>query len=136
VGVTPYLYLYIRSAQHPMVNEAAPETWNAFLDVIRRAQYEARTPLDDPTVRPGSENPGRNLTLIGLQLLNYLQYFDWQWAKGVGAKLGAFPLRTLFTLGFLSLGLRGLVAHRHADRSSWWFLFTLSWSPVLGSSRT
>jgi len=38
VGVSPYLFLYIRSGQHPIVNEAAPATWDARLAVIRRAQ--------------------------------------------------------------------------------------------------
>lgn len=125
VGVTPYLYLYIRSAQNPMINEAAPATWDALLAVIRRAQYPIRTPLDDPTIPHGPDNPGRNLQIVGLQLLNYVQYFDWQWAKSFGAKLGGLPLRIVVTLLFLSLGLKGLATHRKADRSGWWLLFGL-----------
>ena len=127
VGVTPYLYLYIRSLQHPMVNEAAPDNWHALLDVIRRAQYEVRTPLDDPTFRHDDpNNPGRSLYIIGLQLLNYLQYFDWQWAKAAGVSLvGGLTLRTLFTLGFLALGIRGFVAQWRSDRSAAWLLGTL-----------
>ena len=58
VGVTPYLYLYLRSAQHPPINEAAPATFDALLAVIRRAQYPPRTPLDDPTLPSGVGNPG------------------------------------------------------------------------------
>jgi hypothetical protein len=73
VGVTPYLYLYIRSAQHPMINEAAPASFDALLAVIRRAQYPPRTPLDDPTVPHGPDNPGRTLSLLGWQLINYFQ---------------------------------------------------------------
>jgi transmembrane protein TMEM260 (protein O-mannosyltransferase) len=127
VGVTPYLYLYIRSAQHPMVNEAAPATWQALIDVIRRAQYEVRTPLDDPTFRHDDpNNPGRSLYLIGLQLLNYLQYFDWQWAKSASVELvGRLTLRTLIMLGFLALGTRGFVAQWRSDRSGAWLLLTL-----------
>jgi transmembrane protein TMEM260 (protein O-mannosyltransferase) len=127
VGVTPYLYLYIRSAQHPMINEAAPATWNALMDVIRRAQYEVRTPLDDPTFRHDDpNNPGRSLYLISLQLLNYLQYFDWQWAKSASLKLvGELTLRTLIMLGFLVLGTRGFLAQWRSDRSGAWLLLTL-----------
>ncbi len=125
VGVTPYLYLYIRSGQSPMINEAAPGSWDALVQVIRRAQYEFRTPFDDPTVRHGPDNPGRNLTIIGLQFLNYLQYFDWQWAKSVPGMIGGFPLRTLFTLLFLTLGLRGMAAHWRSDRSGAWMLLML-----------
>ncbi len=127
VGVTPYLYLYIRSAQHPMVNEAAPATWDALTAVIRRAQYEVRTPLDDPTFRHADpNNPGRSLTLIGLQLLNYLQYFDWQWAKAASAHIvGGLTLRTVITLGFLALGMRGFLAQWRSDRGGAWLLVTL-----------
>ena len=129
IGVTPYLYLYIRSAQHPMLNEAGPETWKALTAVIRREQYEARTPWDDPTVRHGIANPGRSLTIIGLQLVNYLQYFDWQWAKAVPGTIpfpgGGIPIRSLFTLMFFVLGLLGMRAQWTSDRSGSWLLGTL-----------
>ncbi len=129
IGVTPYLYLYLRSAQHPMLNEAGPETWKALTAVIKREQYELRTPWDDPTVRHGIGNPGRSLTIIGLQLANYFQYFDWQWAKAVPGAIpfpgGGIPIRSLFTVLFFGLGLRGMVAQRRSDRSGGWLLGTL-----------
>ncbi|HEU5218271.1 MAG TPA: DUF2723 domain-containing protein [Gemmatimonadales bacterium] len=129
IGVTPYLYLYLRSAQHPMLNEAGPETWKALTAVIRREQYEVRTPWDDPTVRHGLSNPGRSLTIIGLQLANYLQYFDWQWAKALPGAIpvpgGGIPLRSLFTVLFIGLGMRGWYAQWRADRSVSWLLTTL-----------
>jgi hypothetical protein len=129
IGVTSYLYLYIRAGQHPIINEAQPDRWDALLAVIRREQYPVRTPLDDPTIAHSPDNPGRGATIIGLQLLNYVQYFDWQWANGVRSTLGVaafqFPLRTLATLVFSSLGLQGFLLHRRSDRSSWWLLFML-----------
>ena len=125
VGVSPYLFLYLRSAQHPMINEAAPATFDALVAVIRRAQYPPRTPFDDPTVASGIGNPGRSLRLIGVQLLDYAVYFDWQWARSVGKVVAGFPLRTLATIGFASLGLRGLAVQRRADRAGWWMLLTL-----------
>jgi hypothetical protein len=135
VGVTPYLYLLIRSGQLPILNEAAPATWDALLAVIRREQYPPRTPLDDPTELSGPDNPGRTLTLIGLQLLNYLQYFDWQWAKALPGTLGGpngLPLRTLFTLAFLTLGVRGFAAQWRRDRSGAWMLGVLFLATGLG----
>jgi hypothetical protein len=120
VGITPYAFLFIRSGQAPMINEAAPSTWEALLDVIRRAQYPVRTPLDDPTVMHGPDNPGRSLTIIGLQLLNYVQYFEWQWAKAAGP-----AVRLACTVVFFSMGLRGLLAQRATDRGAWWLLFVL-----------
>lgn len=125
IGVTPYLYLYLRSAQHPPVNEAAPATFDALLAVIRRAQYPPRTPLDDPTLPSGAGNPGRSLSLIGVQFMDYAVWFDWQWAKAVGAMLGPLPVRTLVTLVFASLGLRGWSEQRRSDRAAWWLLFGL-----------
>jgi len=125
VGVTPYLYLYLRSAQHPPINEAAPATLDALLAVIRRAQYPPRTPLDDPTLPSGGTNPGRSLALVGAQLADYAVYFDWQWARSLGGMLGPLPVRTLVTLVVASLGLRGLFAQRRDDRAAWRLLLTL-----------
>ncbi|MEO6058083.1 MAG: DUF2723 domain-containing protein [Gemmatimonadales bacterium] len=125
VGVTPYLYLYIRSAQHPPINEAAPATFDALLAVIRRAQYPPRTPFDDPTLRSGLGNPGRSLSLVLAQLGDYAVWFDWQWSRSLGGTIGPLPLRTPVTLLFASLGLRGLFAQRNSDRATWWLMFLL-----------
>lgn len=136
VGISSYLFLYIRSGQHPVINEAQPDNWQALLEVIRRAQYPVRTPFDDPTVVHGPENPGRSLPLFGLQLLNYLQYFDWQWANGIRQTIrpGAaqLPVRSLATVLFLGLGLRGLRLLRRSDRPAFWLLLTLFLTTGLG----
>ena len=132
VGITTYLFLYIRAGHSPFINEADPSTWKSLLAVIRREQYGIRTPLDDPTQLHGPDNPGRNLRLIGLQLLNYIQYFDWQWAKSVTASFGAFPARTAMTLLFLWLGTRGILAQRRADPGAWWLLMVLFLTTGLG----
>jgi hypothetical protein len=120
IGVTPYLYLYIRSAQNPPINEAAPATFDALLAVIRRAQYPPRTPFDDPTVPHGPDNPGRTIGLMAIQLWDYVVYFTWQWAKSVSTWV-----QVPVTLLFLGLGLRGSYAQRRVDRPAWWLLFML-----------
>jgi hypothetical protein len=125
IGITSYLYLYIRSGLHPPINEAQPDNWTSLLAVIRREQYPVRTPLDDPTILHGPDNPGRSLTMFGMQLFNYMQYYDWQWANSVKQVVAGFPLRTLATLIFFSLGFRGLLVQRRSDRSGWWLLFML-----------
>ncbi len=120
VGVSPYLFPYIRSAQHPMVNEAAPATWDALLAVIRRAQYPPRGPFDDPTVAHGEGNPGRSLTIIWLQVQNYFLYWLWQFGKSqlLAVQAVAFAV-------FLGLGVRGSLAQRKSDRGAWWLLLLL-----------
>lgn len=120
IGVTPYLYLYLRSAQNPPINEAAPATFDALLAVIRRAQYPPRTPFDDPTVPHGPENPGRTLGLMAIQFWDYVVYFTWQWARSVSAWV-----QVPVTLLILGLGLRGSHAQRRLDRPAWWLLFML-----------
>jgi hypothetical protein len=120
VGITPYLYLYIRSGQNPPINEAAPATLDALLAVMRRAQYPPRTPLDDPTVAHGPDNPGRTLALLGIQFADYIVYFTWQWAKSLAA-WG----QLLLSLMYVGLGVRGLLAQRRADRAAWWLLLAL-----------
>lgn len=125
VGITPYLFLLLRARQAPWLNEADPSTWHALLGVIRREQYALRTPFDDPTVMHGSGNPGRTLTMFGYQLANYVQYFDWQWAKSIGVTIAPSVGRLLVTLGAFSLGLRGAMAQRRRDRSGFWLLFML-----------
>jgi len=128
-GVTTYLFLYLRAGQHPPLNEAQPDNWHSLLLVIRRAQYPVRTPFDDPTVLHGPDNPGRTLGILWLQLINYLQYFDWQWANGVPGGIpvgkGMLPWRTGVTLLFGWLGLHGLLLQRRSDRAAWWLCLTI-----------
>jgi hypothetical protein len=79
VGVSTYAYLYVRSGLDPTLDMADPETWERLLAVIRREQYPPRSPLDNPIFPSGPGNPGRTPELFLQQLLNYVQYFDWQW---------------------------------------------------------
>lgn len=124
VGMSPYLFLFLRAQQGPFINEADPSTWQALLDVIRRAQYPIRTPLDDPTILHGPGNPGRTITILGYQLANYAQYFDWQWARGLGE--GAFTTvsRLAATFGALVVGLHGAATQWRRDRAGFWFIAT------------
>ncbi len=126
VGVTPYLFLFLRAQQAPFLNEADPSTWDALLSVIRRDQYPPRTPFDDPTVPSFTNpNPGRTLELLGYQLFNYVQYFDWQWGRGLASSIMASPARLAVTLVMASLGLRGAMAQRRHDRSGFALMATL-----------
>ena len=125
VGASTYLFLFLRARQGPWINEADPSTWQALLGVIRRAQYPVRTPLDDPMVPHGSGNPGRTLTILGFQLANYVQYFDWQWAKSIGPTVPASVWRALVTVLFAVIGVFGAVRQRRVDRSGFAFVAVL-----------
>ena len=140
VGASTYLFLYLRANLGPFINEADPSTWESLWQVIQRKQYPPRSPLDNPIFPSGPGNPGRSITLIGLQMQNYLQYFDWQWANGLAPTdpvfarntplftlplVGAIPVRMPFTLLFTTLGIYGAAVLRQRDRSVFWLLIVL-----------
>lgn len=139
-GISTYAYLYIRAGLHPFISEADPSTWDNLWAVIGREQYPPRGPLDHPLFQHGRDNPGRftmpynlndptaggalSFTLFGYQILNYLQYFDWQWAASLQRHLPVLaPARLPFTLLFIGLGIFGMLEHRKWDRGTWWFIF-------------
>jgi hypothetical protein len=126
VGVSTYAFLYIRSGLDPVLDMSDPETWRSLVSVIRREQYPARGLLDDPRFLPGPGNPGRSPLLFLQQVVNYLQYFDWQWAAGImrGVTAGLTP-RVAFTLLYGALGVAGLASLRRRDRSAFALLLTL-----------
>ncbi len=128
IGITSYLFLYLRSGQHPILNEAQPDNWQSLVDVISRKQYPPRTPFDDPTVPHGPQNPGRSALIIGLQIVNYFQYFFWQWGMGFADWRLRVPFAAMFTL----LGALGFAAHRRADKAGWGMLAILFLTTGLG----
>jgi hypothetical protein len=126
VGVSTYAFLFIRAGLNPYINEADPSTLESLWAVIRREQYPARSPLDNPMFPSGPDNPGRTLSILGLQTLNWFQYFDWQWAASLKREVPLLhPARLPFTLAFIGLGVWGAMEHRKWDRSSFWFLAVL-----------
>lgn len=134
VGASTYLFLYFRANVGPFINEADPSTWSSLWDVIQRKQYPPRSPIDNPIFPSGPENPGRTLTLIGLQIQNYIQYFDWQWSNGLAKTTPVFAgIRLPFTLLFTSLGIYGLTVVKERDRSMFWLLLFifLTTGPIL-----
>jgi len=133
LGISTYLFLYIRAGLHPYVNEADASTLRNLWAVIGREQYPPRSPFDNPIYPSGPDNPGRTLQIFGLQLLNWLQYFDWQWSNGLQRSISLLaPLRLPFTVVFTALGVYGLLEHRKWDRGSWWFLAGLFATTSLG----
>jgi hypothetical protein len=121
--------LPIRAAEDPVINEAEP-TCESFAGAaaaiysngaagcpslassLRREQY-SKPPLD------------QRMAPFGAQLLNWFQYFDWQWARGGAASEVPGNARLPFTLLFLSLGLVGLVTAFRTDRNAGLYLVVL-----------
>jgi len=132
-GASTYFMLFIRAGLHPYINEADPQTWDNLWAVMKREQYPPRSPLDNPIYPSGPDNPGRTLQIFGLQILNYIQYFDWQWSSSLDkARTLLAPIRLPFTLLFIMLGMWGAAAHRKWDRSHFWFVCTLFLTTSIG----
>jgi hypothetical protein len=99
VGISlNYVFLPMRAAQFPPINEGEPTTWNALWAVLSREQYQK------PPVT-------HRMADFGSQLANYLQYFGWQFGRDLGLDARR-ALTALFTL----LGLAGAVVQWRRDR--------------------
>ncbi len=91
VGISlNYVYLPMRAAQLPPINEGEPIGWQALQDVLNRVQY-------------GKPSLTDRQAPFGAQLANFFQYFSWQFARDWGA-----AGRTVTTIVFGAIGLAGL----------------------------
>jgi hypothetical protein len=114
VGISlNYVFLPIRAAQYPPINEGEPTTWAALMQVLNRAQY-GKPPVTF-----------RQADLLS-QFGNYLQYFSWQFARDWG-DLGMRVTMALFTL----IGLTGAGALWQRDRRAFWASATLMFTLTL-----
>jgi len=136
LGMSFNLFLPIRAAQSPIINEGNPVCESATGAVVAvftngkagcpalrqslsRAQY-AKPPIAD------RQAP------LGHQFLNYFQYFDWQWARG--ADLSEVPMgaRLPATMLFVAMGFMGLLVLWRADRMIFMYLAVLAVTLTVG----
>ncbi len=103
VGISlNYLFLPLRSAQYPAINEGEPTTWTLLMEMLNRVQY-------------GKPSVLNRQAHFGAQLGNYWQYFSWQFARdwsGMGSRLAT----GLFT----GLAVLGAGALFRRDRRAFW----------------
>ncbi|MGI8619818.1 MAG: protein O-mannosyl-transferase family [Gemmatimonadaceae bacterium] len=119
LGASAVLFLIVRAQHDPWVNQGNPATWSAFVDVLARKQYS---------------DPGfwtRQAPLY-LQIGNWFEYADWQFALGLHPSPPPSLARTSVTVTFVALALYGSILHRSLDRRSWRALAVLFASASLG----
>jgi hypothetical protein len=108
VGVSlNYVFLPIRGAQFPPINEGEPTNWQALADVLNRVQYGKPSVFDLPWPPYGQP---RTMSLFIEQLANYGQYFSWQFARDWP------PVQGAATVLFGLTGLGGLWSILKKDR--------------------
>ena len=130
LGLSIHLFLPLRSELDPVINEAQPTCEGVSDALVSIATYgnAGCEELSSALRRDQYAKPPlvpRQASLFS-QYGNWLQYFDWQWARGITFGDPLFPPgRLLFTLLFLGLGAFGLLQHYRRDRASWLYLASL-----------
>ncbi len=109
LGLSVHLYLPIRAALDPMINEGEPDDWRRFFDTLSRAQY----PPSNPFVRRAP---------LGVQLGDhFLRYLAVQWPLFTGSLGGVLPV--LAAIG-------GAIGQARRDRRG--FETMLAWALATG----
>jgi hypothetical protein len=96
IGLSPTLFMLVRATHDPLINQGNATTFGAMMDVVTRQQY----PLPGMWPRRAP---------VWVQLLNLVQYADWQVASGLDLSVAASWRRTPFSvaaMGLLILGAR------------------------------
>jgi hypothetical protein len=96
-------YVPVRAAFDPAVNTGFATTWDGLQALLARTQY------DVPGLWP-RQAP------LWLQLANWFEYADWQWALGLGREVQPTVGRTFITLLAVAAGVIGARAHWRHDR--------------------
>ncbi|MFW5904685.1 MAG: DUF2723 domain-containing protein, partial [bacterium] len=135
-------FLPIRAEQDPVINEGEPVCENlsgaavaiysmgragcpALAANLIREQYQKPSVFHDPTSDPANPGP-RTAGLLAHQLLNYFQYFDWQWARGLSESEVPGNRRLPVSFLFLALGAWGLVVSVRSGRGPGVYMGTLA----------
>jgi hypothetical protein len=150
LGLSVHLFLPIRAGLDPVINEADPTCTNlgsalvsvltfgkagcaALSDALARRQYDKPSMFLDPIAAAQGLQVPRSPGLFFAQIGNYIQYFDWQWARSVMGNIswGAMP-RALITLVFTLLGGYGALTNWRRDRRSFAYIAVLFVTLSLG----
>ena len=103
VGLSATFFMMVRAGHDPFINQGNPSTFGAMMDVVTRQQY----PLPGMWPRRAP---------VWIQLLNLVQYSDWQVASGLDTSVSASWWRTPWSILALALLIPGARWHLQRDR--------------------
>ena len=129
LGLSFNFVLPVRAALDPVINEGAP-TCESVVGAARAIYTNGKSGcqmLADNLTRRQYQTPPvtQRKAPFKAQMAIYLQYFDWQWARGVDASELPGTARVPFTLLFGALGALGLYAAWKADHAIFAYLLVL-----------
>jgi hypothetical protein len=130
LGISIHLFLPLRAGLNPVINEAAPTCPDigSALGAIVTYGKAGCVALSEALNRTQYDKPGLipRLAPLSSQFINYLQYFDWQWARGLDGTNTVFAnLRLPFTMLFTGLGVWGAIEHFRRDKASFFYVLAL-----------
>ncbi|HEU4561916.1 MAG TPA: DUF2723 domain-containing protein [Longimicrobium sp.] len=133
LGLSVHLLLSIRAGLQPIINEANPSCPSVGSALLSILGFGADIPgacanLSASLAREQYAKPPifQRQAPFWAQMLNYFQYFDWQWARSVSGSTGYFGGGRIFiTLLFMALGGYGALEHFRRDRKSFAYVAVL-----------
>ena len=130
LGLSIHLFLPIRSELGPVINEAEPACESVGEALVSIVTYGNAGCEDLSAALKREQYPTVPLFArqapLSAQYQNWMQYFDWQWSRGLSSADVLFGrLRAPFTALFIALGLFGAMEHYRRDRASWYYMMSL-----------
>ncbi len=132
LGISIFFFLPIRAKQDPVISEADPvcESITEAVVSVYTMGYaeEGCVPLSNSLQRSQYQKPPLipRQAPFEKQLLNWFQYFDWQWARGLSDRDVLFgSARMPLTILFLGLGVYGFIRHCKRDPAGCTYLWSL-----------
>ncbi len=136
VGLSFNFFLPVRAAQNPVINEGDARC-ESVVGAAVAVYTNGKTGCEDLAYNLARKQYAKppvteRMAPLSDQFENYLQYFDWQWARGVDPSALPNGRRLPFTLLFLALGFLGLWAAWRADRGIFTYLGVLAGTLTVG----
>ncbi len=116
LGLSPHIFLLIRSAERPFINEGYPHTWKLFKDYVLRAQYGPTSMFH------------RRASFIYQFKNQFLTYFSWQFFHAEYlSKVFKIPeviIQLIANLIVALLGFLGVYYQYKKNKHSFVYLFS------------